>query len=373
MNICILSMQRVLNYGSVLQAYGLKKLLESLGHNVEFIDISRNEEENAFFNEHISEEKKKKIMDRQQTSLEKLTFYPWRQPYVKKENADFARTIKEFQNNVLKLSDNIISHYDYCVIGSDEVFNCLNNSGWGFTTQLFGNVSQANNVLTYAASSGATHSNQLSEPIRKCIKKYLSNFPIISVRDENTKKFVSDICDVPVVRHFDPVLITNFDKEVNLVELPRTITSHYCIVYSYYKRFSNYKEAKIIKKFAKNNNMELISIEGPQLWIKHHKNLSPFQALKAFQNASFVITDTFHGALFASKYSKKYAVIMRNSNKEKISDLLVNLNRNNHMIKNISYENLDRTYSIINRVSEVTEFQIKEYHRSKSYFVQHIC
>ena len=34
----ILSMQRIYNYGSFLQAYGLKKMLEELGCDVEFVD-----------------------------------------------------------------------------------------------------------------------------------------------------------------------------------------------------------------------------------------------------------------------------------------------------------------------------------------------
>lgn len=38
-------MQRVNNYGSVLQAYALKKIIEEFGHQVEFIDIKRGENE----------------------------------------------------------------------------------------------------------------------------------------------------------------------------------------------------------------------------------------------------------------------------------------------------------------------------------------
>ena len=34
----ILSMQRIKNYGSFLQAYALKTLVESLGHEVQFVD-----------------------------------------------------------------------------------------------------------------------------------------------------------------------------------------------------------------------------------------------------------------------------------------------------------------------------------------------
>lgn len=34
----ILSMQRIVNYGSFMQAYSLKKMVESLGHKVVFVD-----------------------------------------------------------------------------------------------------------------------------------------------------------------------------------------------------------------------------------------------------------------------------------------------------------------------------------------------
>ena len=38
MKVGIISMQRVCNKGSFLQAYGLKKMIESLGHEVIFVD-----------------------------------------------------------------------------------------------------------------------------------------------------------------------------------------------------------------------------------------------------------------------------------------------------------------------------------------------
>lgn len=39
MNIGILSMQRIPNYGSFLQAFSLKRQMEERGHEVYFIDI----------------------------------------------------------------------------------------------------------------------------------------------------------------------------------------------------------------------------------------------------------------------------------------------------------------------------------------------
>lgn len=41
----IISMQQVDNYGSVLQAYSLKKMIESLGFEVFFADIEKGKNE----------------------------------------------------------------------------------------------------------------------------------------------------------------------------------------------------------------------------------------------------------------------------------------------------------------------------------------
>lgn len=38
MRVGIMSMQRVVNHGSFMQAYGLKSMIESLGHEVLFVD-----------------------------------------------------------------------------------------------------------------------------------------------------------------------------------------------------------------------------------------------------------------------------------------------------------------------------------------------
>ena len=38
----ILSMQKIVNYGSFMQAYSLKKMVESLGHRVVFVDYKPN-------------------------------------------------------------------------------------------------------------------------------------------------------------------------------------------------------------------------------------------------------------------------------------------------------------------------------------------
>ena len=83
--------------------------------------------------------------------------------------------------------------------------------------------------------------------------------------------------------------------------------------------------------------------------------------LYAFSRAEFVITDTFHGTIFASKYSKKFATIVRESNKNKLIDLINRLEKNNHLCNNI--QDINDIYLIdndINRTNEICEIAKKE-------------
>ena len=52
--------------------------------------------------------------------------------------------------------DTADSHYDIVVIGSDEVFNCAQKTWFGFSPQLYGEGLNADKVISYAASFGAT-------------------------------------------------------------------------------------------------------------------------------------------------------------------------------------------------------------------------
>ena len=139
MNISILSMQRVLNYGSVLQAYGLKKMLESLSKNnsVEFLDVVCKNENNS--TESKTRTSKLKSIDKY--LLKKIKF--------KKSERIINDKIRKFQYDELRMSPEYkySTNSDYTVIGSDEVFNCDPKCAWGVSAQLFGKVEGCKNVI----------------------------------------------------------------------------------------------------------------------------------------------------------------------------------------------------------------------------------
>lgn len=350
MKICILSMQNVQNFGSLLQSYSLKKIIESLGHEVSFIDIKNIPEDYILLSEgmqYFSDEKEKYSRIKWKRYLSKVDKYFFNRIKIRRLANKQDDMFEKFRMEQLKVTEfDNQRQYDICVIGSDEVFNCLTNSRWGFTSQLFGNVEQAKKVITYAASCGATKYELLPAKVADRIRQVFKNISAFSVRDENTRQFVQKLSDNDINVHLDPVVVGNFDKEMVESQAVNDLPEHFCVVYSYYNRVYKPDEIVGISRFCKKHNLEVIAVGAPQMWIKKFLVLSPFQVLKVFSMADFVFTDTFHGTIFASKYSQKFAVMARPSNELKLLDLVFKLGIKEHLINQIS--EIENTYDIVN-------------------------
>lgn len=372
MKVCILSMQRVLNYGSLLQAYSLKKMITSLGHKVSFIDIEPNEEDNhkrlevKSFDEGVELSGKNIIYRLLQQDA--IIFYGLKKIIAKK---NVGRLQKSFADKVLELDEkNNEKEYDVCVIGSDEVFNCLNDESWGFTSQLFGNVRQANKVITYAASCGFTKPSDLADGMRDVISNSFSLVSAFSVRDENTASFVREIAKTEPQYHLDPVVVGNFDDEIERAsKCLKKLPEKYCVIYSYHGRMG-FPEKEVILDLCHKENMIPVSIGGAQKWVHTHLELDPFEVLCAFKNAAYVVTDTFHGAIFSAKYASRYAIIIRDSNRNKLSDLISRLKIDRHRVTSI--EQIVDLYTVLDNKETIRDIENIQYERSIEYLEQNI-
>jgi hypothetical protein len=368
MKICILSMQRVQNFGSLLQGYALKRIIESLGHEVAFIDIKPIPEDNELvitdrmiFIDEMEKYSKNRWL-RYLSKIDRYIINRLKSRILLKKQHDI---FEDFRINYLSIkeTDNLKT-YDICVIGSDEVFNCMSATAWGFTSQLFGNVEQASRVITYAASCGSTTYESLPPRVADRIRDAFSNISSFSVRDKNTQIFVESLMNNAVNIHLDPVCIGDFTQEISnesLTDMPE----HFCIVYSYENRIYKKEEIDYIKRLCKKNNLEIVALGSPQMWINKYYTLTPFQLLKAFTMADFVYTDTFHGCIFASKFAKRFAVMTRPSNKNKLMDLILRLNVEEHLLSDI--REIEQKYGIENRLAERKELIAREHVNTVDY------
>lgn len=222
---------------------------------------------------------------------------------------------------------------DVLVVGSDEVFNCTQAGDVvGYSRQLFGAEHQAKKLISYAASFGATTLEKLNMyGIQNEIRDYLERFEALSLRDKNSLEIVEALCGIKAQYHIDPVLLYDF-PEVDEIQIQ---LKDYIVVYAYAGRIKD-EEAMEIRRFARRKGKMLISLGFWQTFCDDFVLASPLETLAYIRDADYVITDTFHGSVFSIKYQKKFGTIIRESNSQKLSDLLSQFGMQSHQILDIS-------------------------------------
>lgn len=334
----ILSMQRIINYGSFLQAYGLKAMLEEMGHEVQFVDYRIG----APLVSSGGRKQKAGLSGKINKGLEVLSYdAPMKQ---KIQFILYKKRFAEKYHNILGLTKepNYTPKLDVLVIGSDEVFNCVQaNPNVGYSPELFGKDNNAGKVISYAASFGNTTLEKLEQYGKaEEIGGLLDGFHAISVRDENSAQIVRRLTGKEVSIHLDPVLIYDYIGKCTRIPLiaPK---EGYLLLYAYSGRILP-EESDWIAAYAKKNKLKIYALGGVHKCADKFITCSPFEVLAYFQNAHEVITDTFHGTIFSIITRKKFVTLIRKSvgnsygNEEKIADLLRRLYLQDRGVMDIS-------------------------------------
>ena len=307
----ILSMQKVMNYGSFLQAFALKTTIEQLGHKCEFIDIEQGK---------IFPELKRSMSFLINKAIER---------YFKYDVLTRIRYTKLFQYRftqeffgLLGTDVHTISHFDTVVIGSDEVFNFAQRVPWGYTTQLYGNIKNADRVISYAGSFGHTSMEDIQRfGVTDEISNALKSMDAVSVRDDNSYDIIKALIGIKPAKHIDPVLMFDYDKYA----VPCS-ERDYIVIYTYPNRIKEKREIDAIRSFAHKHNKKIISIGFYFPWADKTVIPTPFEVLGYIKCADYIITDTFHGTVMSIKMNRPFATLIRSSNKQKLTSLLSQFN-----------------------------------------------
>ncbi len=328
----ILSMQRICNYGSFLQAYGLKKILEELGCKVVFADyypgecLVKNSEGTGISRKAA---KVKDVFGVKASLSEKIKFINYKRRYANK------------YLKYLGIDEGL--HYapnaDLMVVGSDEVFNCVqDNPNVGFTPELFGVGHTASTLISYAASFGNTTIAKLEEyNVKDKVTEWLRDFDAISVRDSNSGSIVEKLTGTSPEYHLDPVLMYDFTRKCE--KIPRNVSEHnYLLLYGYSGRFSE-DECSAIKRYADKKNLKILCIGGIQHCCDKFIDCDPFKVIAYFRNADAIVTDTFHGTIMSVITHRQFVSVVRSSgygNSEKLTDLLERLKLTDRRLSSFS-------------------------------------
>lgn len=366
MKIGIMSMQRIKNYGSYLQAYGLKKLLEEMGAEVQFVDykVEPTVFERKTFRSTIIyrigriiwRKLKRLILNLEADERYKYDFFDlYSSTYLKDLEVTKKRRYR--------------TEVDILIIGSDEVFNCTqNNPEVGFSKELFGYKNHAAKVISYAASFGNTTIEKLKAfDLIDDLSELLSNFAALSVRDKNSFEIVNSLTGKRPEIHMDPVLIYDFKNDIHDTVKIRD----YILLYSYNNRITD-KEAKVIRNLSDQIGKKIITISGNQKISDQYIYGHPLEVLAYFKHADYVVTDTFHGTIFSIVNHRPFVTLVRKDkdnmsygNEQKLLYLLEQLKLTSRIawrpeeIKDKWEEKIE--YECVDRIIENERRKAKEY------------
>lgn len=310
-------MQRIQNYGSFLQAYALKKVLEETGGQVEFVDyhpgkcLTGNAEPKG-----LQREIRKvwEILCCKASLKDKIRFIRYKKNYAKRYFPLLG---------IDKDHMNYSPQVDLLVLGSDEVFNCVqSNANVGYSRELFGYGNRAAKVVSYAASFGNTTLDKIEKSgITETLREDLSKLAYISVRDRNSQDIIRAILGKEPPIHPDPVLLYDWSRHI---PKEKPLHQKYLLVYGYSGRFSK-AECDEIKRFAVNRKLTIVCLGGIQNIRNTFVDCSPFEVLSYFANAEYVVTDTFHGTILSVIARRRFVTFVRGQgygNAEKLLSLL---------------------------------------------------
>jgi hypothetical protein len=326
-----MSMQRIHNYGSSLQAFGLGRMIEALGDDtqVSFVDyepgpVLVREEGSDAAPASTSPLRRAlaKVMEYNQVDAklsDKLRFFNHKRTYGKRYFPMIGITAEPNRNLDVDLQ----------VIGSDEVFNCVQaNSNVGYSRDLFGHASPARRLISYAGSFGNTTFEKIETyGIARELAEDFARFDAVSVRDRNSAHIVERLTGRPPLVHVDPVLAFDFMRLEPAVPSQRMHDGKYLVVYGYSGRL-DHAENEVLRSYARDIGATILCFGGVQECCDRFVDCNPFELLAYFRDAEAVVTDTFHGTIFSIINDKPFGTIVRPSvghhygNEEKIGFLL---------------------------------------------------
>lgn len=298
------------NYGGILQAYALVKMLDKNGIKAEQI---RYDNFSAF------------SIDRRLKSEVRRMIYRIKHFYFWKIYRDILKrkmcVVKEAETLVPhsagiyteKTISNCLKDYDIFITGSDQVWH----GEWPayFLSFVNGNYKK----IAYAVSTGKS---RLSDYDINRIKEYANGYTAVSVREIDTfNQLKTALPGLDIKISLDPTLLLS-KSEWEVVASRRLVDVSYLFCYFL---GSDIRMRRLAKEYAVQHGLLLVSI--PHMQGKAEKNdidyddlqmkfATPQDFLSLIEYADVVFTDSFHAAVFSTIFQRQYVIFGRMEHRE---------------------------------------------------------
>ena len=327
MKIGILTYHRSHNYGALLQAIALRKVLADMGNEVLFVDYwpAYHRHMYALFSP-VGMMSRKGLKSKWRYMCGCAVNFLYR----KERRSHFLAFIKAY---IQPFVSPMTESYDLIVHGSDQIWRKQPEIRT-YNPVYFGKHDiPARRKVSYAASMGIVPSG---EEDKNTLAGYLSNLDGISVREDALASLVRELgfsCNV----HLDPTLLLTAGQWQQLMKAPTEEGKEekYVLFYSLLPGSFDTGE---VRRLADRKGLRLRILyssatrENSEDFIT---SADPMEFLSLVRGAEFVFTSSYHGLVFSLIFGKPFfAAFSRNAGRA--SSLLAELGLSDHMLSPLS-------------------------------------
>lgn len=358
------------NYGGLLQAYALKEFIESLGHEVVIINrrTSKLRIYLSTLKKKIKGQKvnpKELLSSREKNIISQNTLY-FRKKYI--PNLSKLLTNDRQMKNLNKLS------FDAYVVGSDQSWRpgyspSIRNYFLDF-------IEKGKNVkrITYAVSFGVSHW-EFSEKDTVACAFLAKKFDAISVREDSGVGLVKDFLGTESIHLVDPTMLLTKEHYQDIIEQESAKDSDGNLKVYILDRTE--EKSLFITKLESILNLKHFQVMPDKLLGKDKMTNvnefiypNPANWLKGYEDAKFVVTDSFHGTVFAILFNIPFITLGNvRRGMARFESLLKMFDLEDRLVRNINDKNVNNI--ITNKINwDMVNVRLEEERKKAQLFLK---
>ena len=364
MKVAIITLHRVYNYGSVLQAYATQTIFEREGLETYIIDYITPQRTKKQIIKTAAAGNNKGMFFLTYKFLKIVSVILKEMTFGKFVEKNLHLTRKYITAEDLELDPPLADIY---VTGSDQTWNSAYNGGVdrGFFLNF---VPEGKTRIAFVASFGKR--NLETEEVIQTIP-YICKYKKISVRENSGLMILQQLGRYDGIQLIDPTLQLSREEWMRIAS-PRLVKEPYIILMLLYNEDNNATE--YARRIADQKGFKLVKIswelKKPPMIDKLFTHRTPADFLSLFAYADFVVTNSFHGVAFSINLERQFIAIPRNEFNSRIESLLCLTGLENRMI--IDEKQLNVVAQKIN-YTPIREILKKERERANKFIKECLC
>ncbi|MEQ9969530.1 polysaccharide pyruvyl transferase family protein [Pectobacterium carotovorum] len=308
----IVTFHKAHNYGAVLQAYALKKIVSNMGGIVKFYN----------YNPQWLKEKYCKYPTYNDKGIYKIKRYIGYALDYKRRNKRYKGFDLFIENYLYDWDSSEVCSLTHIIVGSDQIWNPKITGG--VDDICYGILPESNNAycFSYAASAESLNLSPIEET---SILKKIRTLRNVGVRESSLATWVNKRAQSTIAtQNLDPTLLLT-PSEWREIAKEKNINEPYLLVYENYK---DENTIRIANDIAHKLNLKVITITTSSSWRYGENTLSdtsPDEFIDLFSKASFVLTTSYHGCAFSIIFGVQFVALKVKNGVNNRTESLFNL------------------------------------------------